>query len=80
MRRTRPASLSSLPRVAAAAVTLAALLMARGRTVAPWADLKQGAHPPGKTAMTHNDKRWYGKPLAEDERGMCAPPVSNAGG
>ena len=61
-------------------VTLAALLMARGRTVAPWADLKQGAHPLGKTAMTHNDKRWYGKPLAEDERGMCAPPASNAGG
>ena len=55
-------------------VTLAALLMARGKSVAPWADLKQGNHPPHETALTHDDKRFYGKRMAEDERGMCAPP------
>ena len=60
-------------------VTLAALLMARGKSVAPWADLKQGNHPTHATAMTHNDKRFYGKRMAEDERGMCAPPGSKEG-
>ena len=60
-------------------VTLAALLMARGKSVAPWADLKQGNHPPHETALTHNDKRFYGKRMAEDERGMCAPPRTKEG-
>ena len=60
-------------------VTLAALLMARGKSVAPWADLKQGNHPPPETALTHDDKRFYGKRMAEDERGMCAPPRTKEG-
>lgn len=60
-------------------VTLAALLMARGKSVAPWADLKQGNHPPHETALTHDDKRFYGKRMAEDERGMCAPPRTKEG-
>jgi hypothetical protein len=60
-------------------VTLATLLMAAGQTVAPWGDLKQGNHPPHRTAFTHNDKRWYGKPLVgEVEKGLCVRPPSSS--
>lgn len=60
-------------------VTLAVLLMAGGHTVAPWGDLKQGDHPPHRTAFAHNDKRWYGKALeGEREKGMCSPPPASA--
>jgi hypothetical protein len=27
-----------------------------------------------RSALVHNDKRWYGKPLAPTDRAMCAPP------
>ena len=57
-------------------VTLATLFLAAGHTVEPWEDLKQGSHPAHRTAFTHNDKRWYGKPLIGSEKEMCVPPPS----
>ena len=59
-------------------VTLTTTLMAAGRVVKPWGDVKQGNHPPHRTAFVHNDKRWYGKRLAKKEEWMCAPPPQTA--
>ena len=56
-------------------VTLTTTLMAAGRVVKPWGDVKQGNHPPHGTAFVHNDKRWYGKRLVgKEEEEMCVPP------
>ena len=55
-------------------VTLSALLMLGGHTLAPWDDVKQGNHPSHSTAFVHNDKRWYGVRMDETDRTLCVPP------
>ena len=55
-------------------VTLSALLMLGGHTLAPWDDVKQGNHPAHSTAFVHNDKRWYGVRMDETDRTLCVSP------